>query len=295
MDTVLTPAVCLQQLTKDYRLPIKGRKLRAVDRLTLEIPEKSIFGFLGPNGAGKSSTIRIILGLTRPTRGTARIFGFEPGSLMARRSIGYLPEAPYFHRFLTGHEWLELNAKLHQMHRSEREKRILDVLNTVKLTNAATRRIGSYSKGMLQRIGLAAAIIHRPRLLVLDEPTAGLDPTGTADIATLIRELNASGTTILLCSHLLAEVQDLCDRVAILNHGKLLTNGPLDELLLDPQTWTLSVEGFRPQLKDKTKAELASIGIRLAAVEPRRKALAELFNETVERGTNTLKPDISQE
>ncbi|MDQ8182858.1 ABC transporter ATP-binding protein [Pelagicoccus sp. SDUM812005] len=224
-------AIELRELTKDFPLMERGRYLRAVDGLTLRIPENSVFGLLGPNGSGKSTTIRMLLGLSEPSRGEIRIFGASPQEAEARRRVGYLPDAPYYHKFLTGRELLRFFGKLLGMSRSELERRAEELLAQFGLADAMDRKLGAYSKGMLQRLGFAQALLGDPDILVLDEPTAGVDPVGAAEVGDFVRGLREQGKTVLLCSHLLTQVQDLCDAVGIMNKGRLLASGSIDELL----------------------------------------------------------------
>src|SRR5207237_6507215 len=198
----------------------RRRRVVAVQDLDLEVAGGDIDGFLGPNGSGKSTTLKIILGLIGPTRGSVRIFGRDNSAVAVRRDIGFLSENAYFHKFLTGAETLRFHAKLSGLRGSETAARINELLAKVGLTDARDARLSTYSKGMLQRIGLAQALIHQPKILVLDEPTAAVDPAGSRDIQNLILSLKKRGTTILLSSHLLTQVQEVCDRVGILHGGK---------------------------------------------------------------------------
>jgi ABC-2 type transport system ATP-binding protein len=190
-----------------------------------------VFGFLGPNGAGKTTTVKILLGLVVATSGEARLFGQPVGDAEARRRVGYLPENFRFHDWLTGYELLDFHARLAGLSRDERHERIPRVLETVGLTGRSGDRIHSYSKGMTQRIGLAQAIIHEPDLVLLDEPTSALDPVGRREVRDLIRSLRARGMTVFLNSHLLSEVEMVCDRVAIVDGGRVVRSGRLSELL----------------------------------------------------------------
>jgi len=190
-----------------------------------------VFGFLGPNGAGKTTTVKILLGLVAPTSGEARLFGKPVRDAESRRRVGYLPENFRFHDWLTGSELLDLHARLSGVSRAERQRRIPDVLQLVGLGGRGDDRIRSYSKGMTQRIGLAQAIIHAPDLVLLDEPTSALDPVGRREVRDLIRSLRAQGMTVFLNSHLLSEVEMVCDRVAIVDRGRVVRSGRLEELL----------------------------------------------------------------
>jgi ABC-2 type transport system ATP-binding protein len=203
----------------------------ALHDLTLTVQPGEVFGFLGPNGAGKTTTIKILMGLVRPTAGTARIFGLPVVERAARRRTGYLPENFRFHDWLTGEALLNFHGQLAGMSPEERRARIPSVIARVGLTGRGDERIRGYSKGMTQRIGLAQAILHRPDLVLLDEPTSALDPVGRREVRDLIRSLRAEGITVFLNSHLLSEVEMVCDRVAIVDRGRVVREGRMEELL----------------------------------------------------------------
>ncbi len=203
----------------------------AVADLSLTVGYGEVFGFLGPNGAGKTTAVKMLVGLIRPTAGTGRVLGRPLGDHSARRQIGYLPELFRFHDWLTGEELLDLHGKLYGLSRAERRRRIPEVLELVGLAEAARRRIRTYSKGMQQRIGIAQALLGSPRLVILDEPTSALDPLGRRDVRDLIRRLRADGVTVFLNSHLLSEVEAICDRIAIVNRGRVIALGPMSSLL----------------------------------------------------------------
>ncbi len=190
-----------------------------------------MYGLLGPNGSGKSTTLKIILGLVSPTRGRTEIFGRNSRLVESREAVGFLPENPYFYKYLTGKETLRFFGRLCGLRDAALKNRINELLELVGLSKARNRRLGTYSKGMLQRIGLAQALIHHPKLVVLDEPTAGVDPAGSRDIRDLILDLKRRGITVLLSSHLLAQAQEICDRVGILADGVLVREGHLQELI----------------------------------------------------------------
>lgn len=276
-----SPAVAIRHLTKDYPLPGGRRRVRAVDDLTLEVPPGQIYGLLGPNGSGKSTTLKALLGLLRPTAGECRLAGVSGAEPAAHRFIGYLPEAPYFPRHLTGRELLRFHARLCGLPRTEREDQLAALLERVGLAAPGDRRIGTYSKGMLQRIGLAQALIGDPPILILDEPTAGVDPLGAAAIAALIVEQKARGKTVLLCSHLLTQIEEICDRVAILHRGRLLAEGTLAELLGGGGTPALMVDNLPPEEEPAFRAWLAQRGgsVRSVVTPPQR--LDRFFLETV--------------
>jgi len=202
----------------------------AVDGLSLTVKRGEVFGLLGPNGSGKSTTIKMILGLLGPTAGKVALFGRSPRSVEARSRLGYLPELSYLHPFLTAKETLLYYAGLCGLRRSVARERAAELLKMVGLADVANRAVGSFSKGMARRVALASALIGKPDLLVLDEPTSGLDPVSTKEVKTLVRALSAKGMTILMTSHLLADAEDICDRVMIVNHGKAVAEGRIGEL-----------------------------------------------------------------
>ncbi|ADE55662.1 ABC transporter ATP-binding protein [Coraliomargarita akajimensis] len=274
-------AISIQGLTKDFSVGMRGVKLRAVDNLSLEVGDNEIFGLLGPNGCGKSTTIKIVLGLLRASQGVCRIFGEPSHAVVARKSVGFLPEAPYFYRYLSGRELVRFYAKVCGVPRAQMRSRVDEVIELVNMTEAANRRVGTYSKGMLQRIGLAQALVHDPRLVILDEPTAGVDPLGSAAIAQIIRELKAQGKTVLVSSHLLAQIEGLCDRVAILHRGRLIREGTVDSLLQDQAAESLVVEGLSAEGRAAVEAAIQAEGGRLRGVEKPRVSLDSLFLQEV--------------
>jgi ABC-2 type transport system ATP-binding protein len=226
------PAVAVQGLTKIFPVPFHPtRRVIAVNDLTLRIEPGEVYGLLGPNGSGKSTTLKIVLGLVSPTRGRTEIFGRDSRLVESREAVGFLPENPYFYKFLTGEETLRFFGRLCRMRGATLRSRVNELLDLVGLNKARDRRLGTYSKGMLQRIGLAQALIHDPRLVVLDEPTAGVDPAGSREIRDLIMDLKRRGITVLLSSHLLAQAQEICDRIGILADGVLVREGGLQELI----------------------------------------------------------------
>ena len=225
------PAVAVRGLTKVFPVPFHRQSIVAVKDLNLRIEPGEVYGLLGPNGSGKSTTLKIILGLVSPTRGRTEIFGRDSRLVESREAVGFLPENPYFYKYLTGNETLRFFGRLSGLRGVALKNRINELLDLVGLSKARNRRLGTYSKGMLQRIGLAQALIHDPRLVVLDEPTAGVDPAGSRDIRDLILDLKGRGITVLLSSHLLAQAQEICDRVGILADGVLVREGHLQELI----------------------------------------------------------------
>jgi ABC-2 type transport system ATP-binding protein len=230
-------AVAIRGLTKIFPVPLHRHSIVAVRDLNLRVEPGEVYGLLGPNGSGKSTTLKIILGLVSPSRGRTEIFGRDSRLVESREAVGFLPENPYFYKYLSGEETLRFFGRLCRLGGARLKNRTDELLELVGLTKARKRRLGTYSKGMLQRIGLAQALIHEPKLLVLDEPTAGVDPAGSRQIRDLIVDLKRRGITVLLSSHLLAQAQEICDRVGILADGVLVREGRLEELIaIEDQT-----------------------------------------------------------
>jgi len=250
-----------------------GRKL-ALHDLSLVVQPGEVFGFLGPNGAGKTTTVKILLGLVRPTAGQARLFGQAAGDPRARRRVGYLPENFRFHDWLTGEQLLDFHARLAGMSGAERRRRIPEVLALVGLADRGRDRIRAYSKGMTQRIGLAQAIVHEPDLVLLDEPTSALDPVGRREVRDLIRDLRTRGMTVFLNSHLLSEVELVCDRVAIVDRGHVVRSGRLADLLAEGTPHlSLTVDRVDPDLlallgHHAEVLDVRDCTVRLRACEP---------------------------
>jgi ABC-2 type transport system ATP-binding protein len=225
-------AVEINDLTMDYEVGfLRKRRVRALDGLTLSIGRGEIFGFLGANGAGKTTTIKLLMRLMYPTSGTARILGSDVGDTRMHARIGYLPEHPYFYDYLTAREFLEYCAELFGYDRAERKRRAVEQLSRVRLDEKAwDKQLRKFSKGMLQRVGLAQALVNDPEVVFLDEPMSGLDPIGRREVRDLIASLRQTGTTVFLCSHILSDIEVLCDRAAIMQRGRLAHVGRLDEL-----------------------------------------------------------------
>jgi ABC-2 type transport system ATP-binding protein len=271
------PAIRVSDVSKIFPTPFRRRRIVALQHLNLEIAPGEIYGLLGPNGSGKSTTLKIILGLIQPTRGSVRVFGRNNSTVAVRRDIGFLPENAYFHKFLTGTETLRFHGRLSGLEPREIKSRIAELLETVGLTRAADARLSTYSKGMLQRIGLAQALIHRPKILVLDEPTAAVDPAGSRDIQNLIASLKKTGTTILLSSHLLTQVQEVCDRVGILHRGKLIREGRLEDLLAIENQTEFVVENATPEFLDQLERQIISVNGRVVLRRKPQTSLEQLF------------------
>jgi len=248
-------------LTKDYPTGSLLQKMkRALHPLDLEVEEGETFGLIGPNGAGKTTTLKLLLGLVFPTGGEARIMGRPLGDPEVKQQIGYLPEQPYFYDYLTGRELLNYFGQLFGLSRQERDVRSRELLEKTGMTDAADVPLRKYSKGMTQRLGIAQALVNRPRLVFLDEPMSGLDPVGRREISHLIRELHDSGTTVFFCSHILSDVEQLCDRVAILNRGKLIEAGRLTDIIdVSLHAVEVVVEGLSPELEKRIAASFREI------------------------------------
>jgi len=280
---MVDPVLNVKGLTKTYT-DFWGRpRVTALKPLTLDVQPGEVFGLLGPNGSGKTTTIKLLLGLLRPTGGDAFVFGRDPGDREAKSRIGYLPEETYLYKFLDAEETLAFFGRLFGMPSSLIKSRSNELIDLVGLGHARKRRLGEYSKGMARRLGLAQALINDPSLVILDEPTSGLDPIGSAEVKDLIVRLKKAGKTVLLCSHLLADVEDVCDRIAILHQGVLREIGRVDDLLRADDR--VSVE-----LKSPTDELLAAVraaaGEHLVSVSPPRERLEAHFRRIIaEAGT----------
>ena len=274
-----TLAISIQNLTKIYPIPFRREKVIAVDGLTLNVEAGHVYGLLGPNGSGKSTTMKIVLGLVSPTSGRTEIFGRDSTTVESREDVGFLPENPYFYKFLTGMETLLFYGKLCGLRGAKLRDRAQELLHLVGLDNAADRRIGGYSKGMLQRIGLAQALVQEPRLLVLDEPTAGVDPAGSREIRDLILGFRQRGITVLLCSHLLSQVQEICDRIGILHEGRLVREGALDDLISIGSQTELILENATPELLAEVRAAAARGGAKIVEERKPQTTLERYFLE----------------
>ena len=299
-------------LTKVYRDPMTLRPFTAVDGLSFTLGRGEIFGLLGPNGAGKTTTIKLILGLGRPTRGSIRLDGRDPRDPAARRRLGYLPENPCFYDHLTATEYLDLTCALFGLDARAGRRVGSALLERLGLTAHARKPLRKYSKGMTQRLGLAQALLNEPTFLVLDEPMSGLDPIGRAEVKQILREERSKGTTILMSSHVLSETESICDRVGIMNGGKLLEVGSVPGLLATGvREWEIAVESLPERPAATLRAaghRVESLGTRwlirvvegpalqqalrlltqsevfIHSVEPRRETLEEHFVRALSRG-----------
>jgi len=256
------------------------RTVRAVHHLTMQIKPGEIFGLLGPNGSGKTTTVKMLLGLLFPTFGSAKVLGYPPGSVKANSRIGFLPEESYLYRFLTAEETLDFYGRLFNIGRRERKRRSQELIEMVGLQKARKRKLREYSKGMSRRIGFAQALINDPELIILDEPTTGLDPIGTRQMKDLMIKLRGEGKTILLCSHLLADVQDVCDRITILYNGEMKVIGPMKELLSVREVTQIKARKLSEETRKKL-AELIKGEGELISIENPTATLEELFLRVV--------------
>jgi ABC-2 type transport system ATP-binding protein len=273
------PAVLVRGLTKIFPVPFRREPIVAVHDLHLRVEQGEIYGLLGPNGSGKSTTLKIILGLLHPTHGRTEIFGRDSQMVQSRETVGFLPENSYYYKFLSAEETLRFFGKLCGWHGRHLQERIDELLDLVGLTGVRDRRLGTYSKGMLQRIGLAQALINDPKLVVLDEPTAGVDPLGSYQIRNLMIGLKRRGISILLSSHLLAQAQEICDRVGILAEGRLVREGRVDELLAIEKRTELVLENASDGLVNEIEKLAAGANARLVQRRPSATTLERLFLE----------------
>jgi ABC-2 type transport system ATP-binding protein len=304
------PMLELTGVCKVYRDPMTLRPFTAVEDVAFSLRRGEIFGLLGPNGAGKTSTIKMILGLTRPTRGTIRIAGREPQDRDARKRLGYLPENPCFYDHLTAREYLALVGSLFDIATPTARRRADELLARLGLGAEASKPLRKFSKGMTQRLGLCQALLNDPELLVLDEPMSGLDPIGRADVKQILREERLRGATILMTSHVLAETEALCDRVAILHRGRVLEMGDVKGLLeSNVIEWEVTVEALPAAMAEQLRADghrvdpagprwviraseadavqsilktFAKDGVVIRSVEPRRQSLEEHFVRAIQ-------------
>ncbi len=305
------PALATHELTKDYAVGFwRKRPYRALDCLTLEVEAGEVFGFLGPNGAGKTTTLKLLMQLVFPTGGSAQILGRPLGDLSVKRRIGYLPENPYFYDYLTAEELLGYFASLFGIRGAERTARVGRLLDEVGIDAERRLQLRKFSKGMLQRVGIAQALINNPELVIFDEPMSGLDPLGRRDVRALILRLRDAGSTVFFSSHVLSDAEALCNRVAILAKGRLVASGRLTDMLaLHAHGWEVVVAGasealiasITPRIKSAVRisqgrytlelpldpppehllAELTAGGAHLTALNPLRETLEDVFVESV--------------
>lgn len=270
-----------RNLTKIYRDFWGRKKVRALNSLSLEVQKGEVFGLLGPNGSGKTTTLKLILGLLFPTEGEISILGKPATDVTKNERIGYLPEESYLYRFLNAEETLDFYGRLFNISAAERRDRAKKLIEQVGLQGAKRRQLKEYSKGMTRRIGLAQALINNPDLVLLDEPTSGLDPIGSRDMKDLIQRLKDDGKTVVMCSHLLADVQDVCDRIAILDGGELKVLGKVKDLLKDQGVTQLRTSRLPDAALREVEAVLAKHNASLLEVDHPTTNLEELFVKTV--------------
>jgi ABC-2 type transport system ATP-binding protein len=294
MKTVLA----IENVHKFFKVGFIPKKKEILKGVSFSVAESEIFGYLGPNGAGKTTTLKCILGLIFPDRGKIEIFGQPHLEPRAKERLGFLPENPYFYDYLTAREFLDFYAQLFRVKKDEREERVASLLNLVGMDRARDLQLRKFSRGMLQRIGLAQALVNEPSLVLLDEPLGGLDPLGRKEIRDIIIRLKAEGKTVFLCSHILQDIEMICDRVAIIVDGKILSQGPLTDLISEKILFTeitlsglgesLSAHGGRTLIKvfheEKIQEILDLVKNRNAKIHsliPRTQTLEDLFVEMV--------------
>lgn len=270
-----------QNLTKIYRDFWGRQKVRALNALDLEVKKGEIFGLLGPNGSGKSTTIKLLLGLLFPTSGRAVVFGENATEVTKNERIGYLPEESYLYKFLTAEETLDFYGRLFDMPSEVRKERVQKLIQQVGLGHAKRRQLREYSKGMTRRIGLAQALINDPDLVLLDEPTSGLDPLGTREMKDMILKLRDEGKTVVMCSHLLGDVQDVCDRIAILYQGDLKELGRVDSLLQVSDETSIRAKNLPAAAQEEIREVIKKHGGDVIGVENPKSTLEELFLQIV--------------
>jgi ABC-2 type transport system ATP-binding protein len=307
----MAAAIHIEELTKDYAVGFwRRRPYRALDRLTLTIPQSEVFGFLGPNGAGKTTTLKLLMQLIFPTAGRAEILGRPVGDVEVRKRIGYLPENPSFYDYLTAEELLTYFAQLLDVPASDRRRRVSTLLDRVGIGRERRFQLRKFSKGMIQRVGIAQALINEPAVVFLDEPMSGLDPVGRRDVRALILELRDQGRTVFFSSHILGDAEALCSRVAIVAGGRLAASGRLDELShFNARGWEVVVTNLAPSALDRMRPiasrvtelgpgrytvelplseapervipDLASTGATVVSMQPVRETLEDFFMQRV--------------
>ncbi|MFN9368129.1 MAG: ABC transporter ATP-binding protein [Planctomycetia bacterium] len=270
-------------LVKTFRDFWMRPRVRAVEGVDLEVRRGEVFGLLGPNGSGKSTTIKMLLGLLTPTSGRIAVLGRRPRHVQTKKFIGYLPEESYLYRFLSARETLDFYGRLFRIPAAIRRERVDMLLSMVGLEAVEHRPVGEFSKGMQRRVGLAQSLINDPQLLILDEPTSGMDPIGARQIKDVIASLAARGKTILLCTHLLSDVEDLCSRVAIMYGGKVRAEGTIDQLLQEEHLTSLETDSLPADALAEVRAVLERRGLVIKSVAQPRRRLESLFLEIVDR------------
>lgn len=316
MDLCRGQVVKVDHLRKVFKVGFWGRRVTAVDGLSLEVRSGEIFGFLGPNGAGKTTTIKMLMGLIYPSGGTATVFGRPVGDSTAKSKVGFLPESPYFYDYLTGQEFLKFYGHLFGLLGAALEKRVDELLEVVGMTHARDLQLRKFSKGMLQRVGIAQALINDPELVILDEPMSGLDPIGRKEVRDLILRLKETGKTVMFSSHILHDAELLCDRVAMIMKGKLVACGHVSELIAGDTTQEVemvidrllpeALERIRPlaakvvlqgervmvvlssqQSVDQALDVIRTANAKLVALTPHKASLEDLF---IRKATGVQQP-----
>ena len=283
-----------RSLTKVYR-DFWGRpKVRAVKALDMQVRRGEIFGLLGPNGSGKSTTIKLLLGLLFPTSGQALVFDKNSTDVSKNERIGYLPEESYLYKFLNAEETLDFYGRLFNMSAAQRRSRTQQLIDLIDLNWAKRRQLKEYSKGMTRRIGLAQALINDPELILLDEPTTGLDPIGTREMKDLIIKLRDQGKTVLMCSHLLADVQDVCDRIAILHQGELKELGRVDDLLSVQDVTQIQARGLTPEAEEEIRKVIERHQGELVTMENPSTTLEDLFLKIVRESDSASTAEMTE-
>jgi len=255
--------------------------VRALNKVNLEIYEGEVFALLGPNGSGKTTTMKLLLGIMFPTNGRVEVFGKSPRNVEIKKDVGFMPEESYLYRFLNADETLRFYGNLIGLDKKTRNKKIDEVLEVVGLTEARKRRTKEYSKGMSRRIGMAQVLLKDPKLVVLDEPTIGLDPRGAREIKDVILELKERGKTVVLSSHLLADMQDICDRIAILHRGSLIKTDRVENLLTIVDTWEIIAKNLTEGTRQKVGEVIQDGGGELEKIGHPRESLESLFLKTI--------------
>ncbi|QDU80886.1 putative ABC transporter ATP-binding protein YxlF [Polystyrenella longa] len=276
------PVIEIKKLTKIYRDFWGRQKVRALNSLSLDVKKGEVFGLLGPNGSGKTTTMKCLLGLLFPTSGEISVLGRPANDVEKNERIGYLPEESYLYRFLNAEETLDFYGRLFKISAAERRERTQQLIEMVGLKNARRRQLKEYSKGMTRRIGLAQALINNPDLVMLDEPTSGLDPIGTREMKDLIIQLKEQGKTVIMCSHLLADVQDVCDRIAILYGGELKELGNVEDLIQSKEQTCITSTELPDEAITEIDAILKKYNAEKISVEHPSTNLEELFLKTVQ-------------
>jgi len=284
--------VRVHALVKDFRPGLGLRRKRVLHGISFGVREGEIFGFVGPNGAGKTTTLKILMGLIRPSGGRAQVLGHDVRETAFRREVGFLPENPYFYEYLTGREILDFYARLSGVPHAGRAARVAALLDQVGLAHAAGARLRTYSKGMLQRVGIAQALVHEPRVVFLDEPMSGLDPIGRKEIRDLILRLRGEGKTIFMNTHILSDVELVCDRVAIIARGRIVHEGAIDEFLGSGERRSDLVLGGMPAalaavLEERFGAELTPVADRVEVLV-REKDVDPVLREALAAGARVV-------